>query len=290
MPIHPNTSIGATHLVVANLEESLRFYREMLGFKVSFQDGDTATLSADGQTPLLRLTGRQDATPRPPGTTGLYHFAILVPTRADLGRSLQRLMDLGYPLQGAADHLVSEALYLGDPDDNGIEIYRDRPRQEWPMEGREVRMANAPFDFEGILADAANEGGEWSGLAHGTRIGHVHLQVGDIRGAEQFYAGVLGFEVMQRWAGAALFVGAGGYHHHIGLNTWAGVGAPPPPETATGLRHFTVLLPGEAALSEVVNRLKEAGVSQEADAQEVSLKDPWGNGILLQLAGNDPRL
>lgn len=290
MPIHPDTSIGPTHLVVSDLENSLRFYTDTLGFRISSREGDIAILSADGQTPLLRLTGRRDTTPRPPGTTGLYHFAILVPTRADLGRSLQRLIELDYPLQGAADHLVSEALYLGDPDDNGIEIYRDRPRQEWPMEGREVRMANAPFDVEGILADAANEGSEWSGLAHGTRIGHVHLQVGDIRGAEQFYVGILGFEVMQRWAGAALFVGAGGYHHHIGLNTWAGVGAPPPPEDATGLRHFTILLPSETALSEVVSRLEAAGISPETDGQAVSLKDPWGNGILLQLTGNDQKL
>lgn len=285
MSIHPQASIGSTQLTVSNLENSVHFYTETLGFRVSSQNSVTATLSADGQHGLLILTQERGARPRPPGTTGLYHFAILVPTRADLGRSLRRLTELDYPLEGAADHLVSEALYLSDPDGNGIEIYRDRPRQEWPMSGHEVRMANAPLDFEGILAEAASEDAPWSGLAPGTCIGHMHLQVGDLQAAEHFYVDLLGFDVMQRWAGTALFVGAGGYHHHIGLNTWAGVGAPPPPPGTVGLRCFTILLPDEPARGEVVQRLEFAGVSVSKEDDAISVQAPSQNSLLLKVTG-----
>ena len=282
--IDPGTHVGAVHLAITDLDRAVRFYTATLGMHVLERHADGATLTADGQTPLLMLTGRPDARPKPPRTTGLYHFAVLVPDRAALARSLRQLAETRYPLQGAADHLVSEALYLADPDGNGIEIYRDRPREEWPVANGRVQMATDPLDIEGILGELAEDRGDWRGLDPRTQMGHVHLHVADLRAAEQFYVGVLGFEVMQQLAGSALFVSAGGYHHHIGLNTWAGVGAPPPPANAVGLRWFSVLLPSREALDEVVERLRTAGVATEERDGAVELRDPFGNGIVLRTA------
>jgi len=249
--IHPNTSIGATHLTVADLERSRRFYVDVLGFRELERQGTTLTLTADGATPLLALTELPGAPPKPARATGLYHFAILVPSRLDLARSLRRLAELRYPLSGASDHLVSEALYLNDPDGNGIEIYRDRPRAEWPRLNGQIRMATDPLDLDGILAELDRDDRPWDGLAPATTIGHMHLHVADLRAAEAFYHGLLGFDIMLSFGGSALFLSAGGYHHHIGLNTWAGVGAPPAPPGSAGLRYFVfaaypVLRPAQA--------------------------------------------
>jgi catechol 2,3-dioxygenase len=212
------------------------------------------------------------------GTTGLYHFAILVPSRAHLARALRRLVDMRTQLQGAADHGVSEAIYLPDPDGNGIEIYRDRPRPEWPVANGRLHMGVDPLDL-GALLDESEDGS--SGLATGTVVGHVHLHVSDLVAAGQFYIDVLGFELMQRYGPSALFVSAGGYHHHIGLNTWAGAGAPPPPPGAIGLRHFTVELPTTSALEEVHTRLRQAGRPVETTRETILTKDPSSNAILL---------
>jgi catechol 2,3-dioxygenase len=212
------------------------------------------------------------------GTTGLYHFAILVPSRAHLARALRRLVDARTRLQGAADHGVSEAIYLADPDGNGIEIYRDRPRPEWPMTDGQLHMGVDPLDLEALLDESDDRS---SALGPGTVVGHVHLHVADLAAARRFYVDVLGFAVMQRYGPSALFVSAGGYHHHIGLNTWAGVGAPPPPPGAVGLRHFVVSLPNASALEEVGARLREAAIPVETDGETILTKDPSANAILL---------
>lgn len=169
----------------------------------------------------------------------MYHFAILVPSRASLGRSLRRLSEKRWPLTGASDHLVSEALYLDDPDGLGIEIYRDRPRDEWPVSNGQLLMATDPLDLQGVFDEPGAEM-QWSGLEAGTVIGHVHLHVPHLDTAERFYCGRIGFEPTVRGYPGALFVAAGGYHHHLGLNTWTGIGAPPPPDDAVGLRSFTI--------------------------------------------------
>ena len=196
---------------------------------------------------------------RPAGTTGLFHLALLVPSRADLARALNRVTAAGHRFTGASDHLVSEALYLDDPEGNGIEIYRDRPRGEWEREdGGDLKMATLPLDLEGVL-DSAPRGDTGDGMAPGTRLGHVHLQVAEIEAAEAFYVAALGFEPTVRRYPGALFVSAGGYHHHIGLNTWAGRGAPPPPAGARGLTWFTIVLPDDAALEAVRTSLTAAG-------------------------------
>ncbi len=282
--IHPNTTLGPVALTVADLARALRFYEDLLGLRALRRTDATVALGTTEAIPLLLLTENRAARPKPSRTTGLYHFAILLPRRTDLAQALRRLAQGRYPLQGAADHGVSEALYLADPDGNGIEIYIDRPRAAWPRRDGQLQMVTDPLDVDGLLAelrDAENE----NDLPAGTRIGHVHLHVGDLYQAEHFYCRVLGFDLVQRYGPSALFVSAGGYHHHIGLNTWTGVGAPPPPPDAVGLRRFTIQLPDPAALSAVVERLQAADIPFEGDAEGVQLGDPAGNGLLLVAAG-----
>jgi catechol 2,3-dioxygenase len=277
--IDPGTTIGAVHLTISDLRRSVRFYETHLGFSVHRRDDRTAWLGAGGAD-FLVLTQCETA-PRVRGTTGLYHFAILVPSRADLARSLRRLVATDTIMQGAADHGVSEALYLADEDGNGIEIYRDRPRDQWPIVGGHLRMGADPFDLDALLTEAGRADSA-AGLPAGTTIGHVHLHVSRLEDAHAFYVDLLGFELMQRYGPSALFVAAGGYHHHIGLNTWAGVGAPPPPPGAIGLEHFVVMLPDAAAHDSVVGRLTAAGIVPQPVEGGLLVHDPAKNAILLK--------
>ena len=280
--IDPAASIGRVYVTISDLTRSVRFYESHLGFLVHRRDDRTAWLGAGG--PDLLVLSQCETAPRVRGTTGLYHFAILVPTPADLARSLRRLVATETVMQGAADHGVSEALYLADPDGNGIEIYRDRPRAEWPYVAGQLRMGADPIDLDELLAHKTGVDAG-AALATGTVIGHVHLHVARLEDAERFYVGVLGFQLMQRYGPSALFVSAGGYHHHIGLNTWAGVGAPPPPPGAIGLRHFDVQLPSEAAVEEVASRVRGAGVPIETVEGGLLVRDPAKNAILLRATG-----
>jgi catechol 2,3-dioxygenase len=237
------TRLGAVDLIVRDLELSLRFYTAVIGFEELTNADGVAELGAGGMT-LLRLRGEPEAPPRPPRTTGLFHFAILVPTRAELGRTLLRLHDRGSSLTGASDHLVSEALYLNDPDGIGIEIYRDRPREQWRHDGEQIQMATLPLNLHAIAAEHDERASLDPPLAEGTVIGHVHLNVADLGSSERFWCEDIGFEITVGTYPGALFVSAGGYHHHLGLNTWNGAGVPPPPEGAIGLERFEVLVPG----------------------------------------------
>jgi catechol 2,3-dioxygenase len=279
--LHPDTTVGLVALTVADLARSLAFYQDVLGFTVLRADAGQAVLGA-ASSPLLLLQEQPGAPPAPQRATGLYHFAILVPTRADLARSLLHLVQSGHPLDGASDHLVSEALYLSDPDEHGIEIYRDRPRDEWPRANGAIRMATDPLDLRALLQEAQADARPWTGLAAGTRLGHMHLRVASIPEARAFYHGVLGFDVMvdmERMG--ALFVSAGGYHHHLGLNRWQSGGARPAPDGSAGLRYFTLHLPDAAALAPVLARLDAAGVPYRAANGGVVLADPWENGVVL---------
>jgi catechol 2,3-dioxygenase len=278
--IAPATHIGAAALTVASLERSLAFYQEALGFRLQRREGGEAALGAGGPD-LLRLTEQPGARPAR-GVTGLYHFAVLVPSRRDLARSLRRLAELRVPLQGASDHAVSEALYLADPDGNGIEIYRDRPRAEWPRAGHEVRMTVEPLDLDGVLGDLAVDEEPWDGLRPATTIGHMHLHVADIGAARRFYVELLGFELMQSFGGQADFVAAGGYHHHLGYNIWAGRGAPPPAPDMAGLRWFEVLLPDQQALDALLERVRAADLPLEQTAGGVVVRDPSQNAVVLR--------
>ena len=246
-------------------------------------------MSPTATRPLVTLVGSPDAPPRPPGTTGLFHLAILVPSRPDLARAIRRVTDSGHRFTGASDHLVSEALYLDDPEGNGIEIYRDRPRAEWRYDDGELQMATLPLDVEGVLASATDTvvGGA---MPDGTRIGHVHLQVADLDEAEAFYVGRLGSTSACAAFPGALFVSAGGYHHHVGLNTWAGRGAPSPPAGARGLRHFTIVIPNERSLAETRLRSSLPAASSPREGESTVVADPSGNrSVVARVVNGSPR-
>ena len=222
--IHPDTGIGMVKLRVGSLKRSIAFYREVVGLTLLREGGGRAELPAGGPAPLLELVEIPGALLRPPRSgAGLYHFALLVPDRKSLGLTLRHLIGTGIHI-GHSDHLVSEALYIADPDNNGIEIYRDRPRAEWMRnEAGDYRMAVDPIDWDGLLRESGEDA--WKGLPEGTVIGHIHLHVSDLAATRHFYCDLLGFDVRARIGYSALFVSAGGYHLHSGLNTWAGAGA-----------------------------------------------------------------
>jgi catechol 2,3-dioxygenase len=274
------TAIGAVALTVADLDRSIAFYEDRLGFRTHHRAGTQALLGA-GASHLLELTENRAAR-RVQGTTGLYHFAILVPSRVDLARALERLASTGTPIQGASDHHVSEAIYLADPDGNGIEIYADRARSAWSYADGRLRMGTDPLDIDGLMGELAQADRGWHGLPAGTVNGHIHLHVSDLAAAEAFYVGTLGFDLVTRYGGRASFVSAGGYHHHVGLNTWAGVGAPPPPRDATGLRHFVLDLPTPAAVDAVADRLRAAGTPYESREAELVTRDPSSNAVVIR--------
>jgi catechol 2,3-dioxygenase len=206
---------------------------------------------------------------------------LLLPTRADLARTIRRLVETRTPLTGMSDHGVSEAIYLNDPDGHGIEIYRDRPRAEWPVRDGALEMTLDPLNVASVLAEVTHGRVAWHGIAEGTRVGHVHLHVRDLEEARRFYCDVLGFDLMQAWAGQAIFVAAGGYHHHLGLNVWAGVGATPPPDDAARLDWYEIRLPSDAAYAQVVARLRAAGVGVAETLGVATLRDPSGNTFRL---------
>lgn len=281
--IHSNTTLGTVKLKVSDIKRSIQFYEKVIGLKAIHATDTTASLSANGIDSLLLLeqtSGAYEGSRR--GHTGLYHFALLVPSRRALGNILKHLIEMRVAL-GQADHLVSEALYLSDPDQNGIEIYRDRPRAEWEYDQRNfVKMATDPIDWEGILAEADNQ--PFTGLDEGTVMGHVHLHVADLNKAHQYYCELLGFSLESDWsANGALFVGAGRYHHHLGLNVWNGRGAAPLPAHATGLAYFTIHAVNNEELTAIVQRLTEAGYVVERIEKGYFTKDPFGIGIQLQL-------
>ena len=275
------TDIGLLSLTVADLERSLLFYTRAIGFGVIEQVPGRALLGVAG-SPLLELIERPGAAIWNDSATGLYHFAILVPTREALGKWLRNWLNLGLEMPGQGDHLVSEALYLRDPDYNGIEVYRDRPRSEWNWDGGRVRMASDPVDIQGVLAAGDLDGLPFSGLLAGTRIGHMHLQVGDISAARAFYHEVLGFDVVAEMP-TALFLSAGGYHHHIGANIWHSRGSGPAPDGMAGLRYFTITLANEAALKQVLARVAAAGLTYEETPAGAVVLDPWRNRVVLQI-------
>ncbi len=281
--IDPRTSVGRVVLTVRDLATVRGFYERVAGLETVDGGPGRALLGAGGRV-LVELVEDGEAPPRPPRTTGLFHLALLVPDRAELARSLQRVIDARWPLQGASDHLVSEALYLADPEGNGIEIYRDRPRDEWRRDGDELRMATLPLDLNDLMTELDGGSGIASRVPAGTVMGHVHLNVADIAASERFYAGLLGLDVTARGYPGALFVAAGGYHHHVGLNVWNGTGIPAPPAGALGLRRFELELPGADVLADVVSRLRAGGAEVERSDGAATVADPSGNRLRLSAA------
>jgi catechol 2,3-dioxygenase len=280
--IDPGTAIGTVRLAVADLDRSRSFYQQALGLQPSELDDGGLALGRSGEHPLIELRGDSSAPRLNRHATGLYHLAVLVPTRLDLALAFGRLAEARWPLDGASDHLVSEALYLSDPDGNGIEIYRDRPRDQWRRSAGGLEMATLPLDLRNLLGELTGTSSPQPTVPAGTRIGHVHLQVADIGEAEAFYHGLLGFDVMVRGYPGALFVSAGGYHHHIGLNTWHSSGGSSPAPGSIGLRSFEVELPDAKNRDRLLARVQESGVRIEPAPGGGIVRDPSGNAVMLR--------
>lgn len=268
------TRVGAVHLRAHDLDALADFYVGTLGLRTLRRAGDRIELGAD--EPFLILHDASDALARPAGSTGLFHAAILLPDRRALGRILQHFAQTQFPLQGASDHLVSEALYLADPEGNGLEIYADRPREAWRWRGGGIEMATMRMDVAGVLAEAD---GPWTGMPDGTRMGHVHLEVARVPEAEAFYDRALGLDLMARYGSDASFLAAGRYHHHVAVNQWQARGGPRPPEGALGLDRFELLAPPEA-VDAAADRLAQTGAETGGDG--VTVVDPSGNRVVLR--------
>ena len=270
----PYTFVELVELKVTNLENSLTFYQEVVGFKVLEKTATKALLTADGQTALLSIEQPADIIPTHQKTTGLYHFALLLPTREDLGAVLRHFAETNIRI-GAGDHLVSEALYLNDPDGNGIEIYSDRPDTEWTWKDGYVGMDTLQIDAQSILEAGANT--QWNGLPEGTVMGHIHLSVKELVETEKFF-NALGLQVVTPYPGA-LFMASGKYHHHVGLNTWNGVGASAPAENVVGLKAFTLVFPSTEELNAAIDQLKAIEVEVIQEDGIFTTKDPSQNKI-----------
>jgi len=278
-----NAAIGAVSLVVSDLDRSIAFYTNALGFEVLEREQGSARLGLGGRE--LVLLNESPGARRPARATGLYHFAVLFPSRPDLAAALARLATAGVHLHGASDHGVSEALYLADPDGNGIELYRDRPRAEWPRASDgSIQMTIDPIDLEDLLREGLRPASRADALPMAppeTRVGHVHLHVADLDPAIHFYVDVLGFDAVTRYGSEAFFVAVGGYHHHVGLNIWAGRGAPPPPPGSIGLRWFDVEHSSSAEREKTIARLRAQGIGVDPLGNDYLVRDPSRNGIRL---------
>ncbi|NUQ20141.1 MAG: VOC family protein [Gemmatimonadaceae bacterium] len=274
------TRLGRVSLQVGDLARSLAFYEQVLGLRTVERTATHAVLAAHGDDrPILELDARPGTRAVPQrGRLGLYHFAILLPDRASLGRFVRHLGEIG-ARAGAGDHLVSEALYLQDPDGLGIEVYADRPRDQWRRIGRQLVMATDPLDVH----DLVRAGGDapWTGMPAGTTIGHVHLHVGDLERGAAFYSAALGFDRVVWSYPGALFLSAGGYHHHLGTNTWAGSGARPAADDEAKLLEWTIELPETGTVEAAAAALESAGHAVERDDAGVVTRDPWGTRVRL---------
>ena len=289
--IAPQTHVGQVALTVANLQNQIDFYQRALGFRLYWHEGDRAGLGTDG-TDILRLV-QQPGARRYRGTTGLYHLAVLFPNQRELARAVARLFALeirNYP----TDHIMTKTTYLSDPEGNGIELYAESPedgRFYFDQGDFVTRRADGsfsdgrePLDLEALFAHLSPDDQLGADAPPETRLGHVHLHVRDVNEAVDFYHGLLGFDLQGNSPSfQAAFVSAGGYHHHIGLNIWQGVGAPPPPADALGLRYFTVVLPDQASLAEVSERARAAGIPSEQIPEGLLVHDPSQNGVVLTL-------
>ena len=277
--IAPETHMGAVHLTVADLERSLDFYRSAVGLEARGRENGRAALGT-AERDLLVLTEEPGARPSR-GHTGLYHFALLLPERAELAHWLAHAANDRIPLTGLSDHFVSEAIYLNDPDGHGIEIYWDRPREVWEGQVFE-RMTTLPLDVDSLLGELPAEGPPaFDRLPDGTTMGHVHLKVASVPETIGFYRDVLGFGLMAALGAQAAFLSAGGYHNHLGANTWESAGASPPPPGAAALRHATIVLPDDGERGRVLARATDAGFEPEASDAGPLVRDPSGNTLLL---------
>lgn len=255
-----DTKIGYAHLVVANLSRSINFYIDLLGFKEIETKSSTIYLSADGKDPYkIILTENNDAAPQNRKNAGLFHVAVRYPTRQSLSETVKRIAGQNYPISGASDHIVSEAIYLNDPDGSGIEIYTDRPRDKWQLKNGKIAMATLPLDIQDLLAQSRDQDIQESIMPPETDIGHIHLQVTSVENAESFYHQIIGFEVMEDDYQGAIFLAAGGYHHHIGANIWNSKNGNSADENALGLKSFGIEISKPENLLLLRDRITDTG-------------------------------
>lgn len=274
------TRLGRVVLQVSDLPRSIAYYEEILGMRVLARGDDDAQLGAHGDgRVIIELRAAPGVKPPPRPRLGLYHFAILLPSRAHLGAFVQHLANL-HVRAGTADHLVSEAVYLQDPDNLGIEVYADRPRDAWRVSGDELAMTTEPLDLASLVADA--EGVAWHGMPAGTVLGHVHLHVGDLDEGAAFYHQAVGFDKVVWSYPGALFLAAGGYHHHLGTNTWAR-GAKPADEDEARLVEWEVVLPAATDVDAVAESLAARGVMAERQDGTIRARDPWGTAVRVRV-------
>jgi catechol 2,3-dioxygenase len=270
--------VGQSHLVVTDLAQVSGFYQSMLGLKVIEKTASGEVLGV-GATPLLTLTTDANVRRAPQTAAGLFHTAFLMPDRTELARWLRHAAHNNVQLQGASDHLVSEAIYLADPEGNGIEIYADRPHDQWKFQqDGMVEMATLRLDLQALYDSAPED--RWNGMADGTAIGHIHLQVGNIPEADAFYRDVLGLKLMARYPGASFFA-TGSYHHHVAANIWNSRGAGARSEHMTGLSDYTLRFNDTEALDKAVAKLDELEIKTDRRDGGISLRDPWGIGLTL---------
>lgn len=272
-----STHVGPVHLQVSDLGRSLEYYESLLGLQLQATEADRATLGAADARPLVVLHERRGARPAPRrGAYGLYHFAILLPDRAALGRFAARMTQLSMPM-GMADHLVSEALYLTDPDGLGIEVYADRPRSTWKSRGQELLMSSDPLDLTSVIAAAGHT--PWDGLPADTTMGHLHLHVGNLDEAERFYHAALGLDKVVWSYSGALFLSAGGYHHHLAVNTWSP--GPSARDDDARLLEWQLWVPTDDDVETVATRVEGAGYQVDGTVGNRTLTDPWGTRLRL---------
>lgn len=277
-----DTRAGPVTLAVADRDALVAWYGEVLGFVEQARDGGRSTLGAADGAPVLVLDEQPALPEHDPRAAGLFHVAFLVPTREDLARWVRHVAETRIPIEGASDHLVSEAFYLSDPEGNGIEVYRDRPRAEWRRQGDGIAMDTLPADIDGLLA-LGRRLPAWTGAPSGTTVGHVHLKVADLEASRRFYIDLLGLDLMATYPGA-LFVAAGGYHHHLGLNVWRSKGRPKRATPERGLAETTLVIPDAAARAAIADRLAAAGHPVERAEEAAIVTDPAGNRLRLAAA------
>jgi len=269
--IAPDTEIGTVRLAVRDINLIKNFYHDVIGLTIIAEGKEFVDLGV-GEKLLVKLVAKPGGISYS-NSAGLFHLAILLPSRAELGAWLKHFLQLGYRLDGVGDHLVSEALYLSDPEGNGIEMYRDRPRETWQYHNGQIRMDTLAVDLESLLTEAS--AGPFEGLPEGTQMGHIHLQVNNVAKTAAFYSDVLGFDLVAQMPGAG-FLSAGGYHHHIGMNTWRSRGGGFAPENALGLIDYTVLLPTASSRESLLNRLAENQIDFKGQNGNLRVQDPAG--------------
>lgn len=278
--IHPATAIGTVTLTVANLDAMVKFYGNSIGLQLRGRQNNGAVLGTATKDMLILV--EDSSAQEVSGRTGLYHFAILLPGRPELAHWLNHFLELAYRPPGAADHLTGEALYLSDPEGNGLKLYYDRPRDKWPLQAGKLEIVAAPLNLDDLLTAAPAT--PWTGISKAATPGHIHLKVNDLRQCQEFYVDLLGFDLMQDEHPGALFMSAGGYHQHIAANIWHSKEALPPPPGSLGLQSYTIQLPNEYERARLVQRLETARYPIENISGHPLLRDPAGNALALRVA------